>query len=123
MDYSERNAAAMDVAGQLFPNGDVPSGLPPEFIQTSLGHLFGEIWARPGLSVKLRSLVTVTAVVALGRNAETRIHLRGALSIGWTPEELKEAITHIAYYAGFPTALEGHRILAEVLAEAASADG
>lgn len=113
----ERMSRGLEVTQQLFPDAPAraPEGVPPEFVDPGLAHLFGEIWSRPALSVKLRSLVTVASLLALVRNPETRTHLAGALNVGWTPEQLREVITHVAYYAGFPTALEGHRILSEIL--------
>ncbi|HKD69727.1 MAG TPA: carboxymuconolactone decarboxylase family protein [Candidatus Binataceae bacterium] len=84
------------------------------FADVVFGTTFGDIWARPGLPTKLRSLVTVAGLVALGRPAELRAHLRGALHVGWTPEELKEVIIHLSQYAGIPTSLEAIREFEEV---------
>ena len=66
--------------------------------------LFGEVWERPGLSPRDRSLVTVTALVALYRQNELPFHLKRALDNGVTREELIEMITHLAFYSGWPTA-------------------
>jgi 4-carboxymuconolactone decarboxylase len=66
--------------------------------------LFGDVWERPGLSPRDRSLVTVTALVALYRQNELPFHLKRALDNGVTREELIEVITHLAFYAGWPTA-------------------
>jgi 4-carboxymuconolactone decarboxylase len=66
--------------------------------------LFGEVWERPGLSPRDRSLVTVTALVALYRQNELPFHLKRALENGVTREELIEVITHLAFYSGWPTA-------------------
>jgi 4-carboxymuconolactone decarboxylase len=71
--------------------------------------LFGEIWNRPGLATKTRSMLTVAVLMALGRGQELRLHLRGALNLGITPEELKEIIVHVSQYSGVPTAIEGIR--------------
>jgi 4-carboxymuconolactone decarboxylase len=114
---AERFDDAVEVARQLWPDLRPAPGLSPEFIQVSIGHLFGEIWTRPQLSVKLRSLITVASLIALGRSSETRIHMRGALSIGWTADELREVIMHLAYYSGYPTALEASHILSDILSE------
>ena len=67
--------------------------------------LFGDIWERPGLSPRDRSLVTVTTLVAPYRNDQLSFHLRLALQNGLSAEELVEAITHLAFYAGWPNAM------------------
>ena len=76
--------------------------------------LFGGIWNRPGLPVKLRSLITMTALMALGRGPELRLHMRGALNLGISPEEIKELIVHVSQYSGVPTAIEAIRAFTEV---------
>ena len=68
--------------------------------------LFGDIWERPGLSRRDRSLVTVSALVALYRSGQLDFHLRYALDNGLTEGELVEALTHLAFYAGWPTAMD-----------------
>jgi 4-carboxymuconolactone decarboxylase len=67
--------------------------------------LFSEIWERPGLSKRDRSLITVAALVVLGRPQELAAHLLRARDNGLTKRELSEAITHLAFYGGFPTAI------------------
>ena len=66
--------------------------------------LFGDVWTRPGLSPRDRSLITVATLVALYRTNELPTHLRLALQNGVTRDELTELITHLAFYAGWPTA-------------------
>ena len=66
--------------------------------------LFGDIWERPGLGKRDRSLITVAALVALYRTNELPFHLKRALENGVTKDELLELITHLAFYAGWPTA-------------------
>ena len=78
--------------------------------------LFGTIWSRPGLPTKLRSLITMTALMALGRGPELRLHMRGALNLGIPPEEIKELIVHVSQYSGVPTAVEAIRAFNEVTA-------
>lgn len=76
--------------------------------------LYGEVWERPGLSKRDRSLVTVASLVALGRQNELPHHLRLAQQNGVTREELVEAITHLAFYAGWPTANTAVVVVREV---------
>lgn len=66
--------------------------------------LFGDVWKRPQLSPRDRSLVTVSSLVAQYRINELPFHLKFALQNGVTRDELIEAITHLAFYAGWPTA-------------------
>ena len=66
--------------------------------------LFGDVWERPGLSSRDRSLVTVASLISLYRVNELPFHLKKALENGLTKDEIIEAITHLAFYAGWPTA-------------------
>jgi 4-carboxymuconolactone decarboxylase len=66
--------------------------------------LFGDVWERPGLSKRDRSLITVATLVALYRTNELPHHLKRALDNGVSRDELVEAITHLAFYAGWPVA-------------------
>jgi len=66
--------------------------------------LFGDVWERPGLSARDRSLITVATLVALYRTNELPFHLKRALQNGVSKDELVELITHLAFYSGWPTA-------------------
>lgn len=79
--------------------------------------LFADVWERPGLSSRDRSLITVAALVALGRDAQLTGHLRRALDNGLTCDELAEAVTHLAFYAGWPTAMSAVSVLATVTSQ------
>ncbi len=81
--------------------------------------LFGEVWKRPGLSPRDRSLVTVASLVALYRTNELPGHLKRALQNGLTRDEIVEAITHLAFYSGWPTAATALTIARGVFAETA----
>ena len=76
--------------------------------------LFADVWQRPGLSPRDRSLITVAALVALGRDAQLTGHLRRAMDNGLTRDELAEAVTHLAFYAGWPAAMSAVGVLASV---------
>ncbi len=80
--------------------------------------LFGDVWKRPGLSPRDRSLATVASLVALNRVNELPFHLKRALENGLSREELIEAITHLAFYAGWPTASTALPIAKRVFDEA-----
>ena len=76
--------------------------------------VFGNVWVRPGLPTKTRSMITMAALMALGRGPELRIHMRGALNLGIPKEEIKELIIHLSQYSGVPTAVEAIRVYREV---------
>ncbi|MFC5833956.1 carboxymuconolactone decarboxylase family protein [Nonomuraea insulae] len=77
----------------------------PELVRLTDDVLFGEVWANPGLSPRDRSLVTVSALVALYRGEQLASHLRKALENGLSKDELVHAITHLAFYTGWPNAM------------------
>ena len=76
---------------------------------------WGDVWQRPGLDLKTRSLITVAMLTAMGKQHELKGHLRGALNNGATPAELQEVLLHAAVYCGVPTAVEAFRTAAEVV--------
>jgi 4-carboxymuconolactone decarboxylase len=76
--------------------------------------LFGDVWARPGLSPRDRSLVTVSALIAMNRPDQLRSHLQMARDNGLTEEQLIEAITHLAFYSGWPNAVTATTVAREV---------
>jgi 4-carboxymuconolactone decarboxylase len=77
---------------------------------------WGEIWSRPGLPRKTRSLLTLSMLVALNRNEEFRLHVKAALSIGVTREEIQEVLLQSAIYCGVPAANSAFRDAEEVFA-------
>lgn len=82
--------------------------------------LFGDLWKRPGLSPRDRSLITVATLVALYRTNELPIHIKKGLDNGITREELIEVITHLAFYSGWPTANTAVAIARRVFDEIAA---
>src|SRR5579871_1136728 len=81
--------------------------------------LFGDVWKRPGLSPRDRSLITVASLVALYRFNELPGHLKRALDNGVTQEEIVEAISHLAFYSGWPTAATALPVAKRVFEEVA----
>jgi 4-carboxymuconolactone decarboxylase len=86
----------------------------PKLIEYTEKVLFGDVWERPGLSKRDRSLITVTALVALYRPEQLRGHLQRALINGVSKDELIELITHLAFYAGWPSAMSAASLAKEV---------
>ncbi len=80
-------------------------------------YCWGEIWSRPGLDRKSRSLINLAMLTALNRPHEIRLHVRGALNNGVTREELMEVFMQCAIYCGVPAGMEALRIAKEVLTE------
>jgi 4-carboxymuconolactone decarboxylase len=78
---------------------------------------WGEIWSREGLDRRTRSCITLTALVALGREEELAMHVRAALRIGLTPDEIKEVLLMTAVYCGVPAANGAFAVAQRVLDE------
>ena len=94
------------------------SDIAPHLTQITDTVLFDDVWQRPGLSPRDRSLVTVASLVTGYRQNELPFHLKKALENGVTRDELIEAITHLAFYAGWPTASTAIGIVRDVFASA-----
>jgi len=77
----------------------------PKLVELSDKVLFGDIWERPQLSKRDRSLITCVALVAMGKTEQMTFHFPRAIENGVTEEELVELITHLAFYAGWPNAM------------------
>ncbi|UQG62635.1 carboxymuconolactone decarboxylase family protein (plasmid) [Marinobacter sp. M3C] len=80
-------------------------------------YCWDEIWNRPGLSRKDRSMLNLGMISALGRSQELKLHVRGAINNGWTKEELREVFLQIAVYCGVPAAIDSFRTAQEVFNE------
>jgi len=91
----------------------------PHFHEVSQNVLFGDIWERPGLSKRERSLITVAALTVLYRD-ELSGHVMRALDNGVTKEELGEVFLHLAFYGGWPVAVRGARTTKQVLDQRAA---
>jgi 4-carboxymuconolactone decarboxylase len=84
---------------------------------------YGDVYDRPGLSLRDRALITVGALAAMrGCEPQLTVHLRSAMRVGLTPAELEEVLIHVAPYAGFPAAMNAMDLLKAILAEDATAD-
>ena len=79
--------------------------------------LFGDVWKRPGLSPRDRSLITVATLIALYRQNELPFHLNKALQNGVTRDEIIEVITHLAFYVGWPHAMSAITVAKTVLGD------
>ena len=104
-----------DIEVRRGPYADVA----PALDEITQNVLFGDVWERPGLSKRDRSLITVATLVALYRTNELAFHLKRSLENGVTKQELVELITHLAFYAGWPPASTAVGIARQVFADAA----
>ncbi|MFE7794965.1 carboxymuconolactone decarboxylase family protein [Streptomyces sp. NPDC057460] len=93
----------------------------PKLVEVTDRVLFGDVWERPELSPRDRSLVTVSVLTALYRTEQLGYHLGKALENGLSVEELSEAITHLAFYAGWPNAMTAMNQLKKITDEQAAA--
>ena len=89
----------------------------PKLVELTDRVLFGDVWERQELSKRDRSLVTVAALVAMNRPEQLRFHLDKALDNGLKKEELIEAITHLAFYSGWPTSMSAIMIAKELFSK------
>ena len=101
----DKNSRAQQLYGEIAP----------KFAELTDKVLYADVWERPGLSKRDRSLVTVSALIAMNRPDQLRSHLGLASKNGLTREELAEAITHLAFYSGWPSSVTAATIAKEVL--------
>ncbi|MGA2714439.1 MAG: carboxymuconolactone decarboxylase family protein [Bryobacteraceae bacterium] len=104
----------MDSQQPISTAADLLGDIAPKLLELTEKVLFGDVWERPGLSKRDRSLITVSALIALNRTQQLPFHLERALANGLTKDELVEAITHLAFYSGWPTSVSAATIAKEV---------
>lgn len=85
------------------------------------GYAYGDVWSRPELSKKMRSLAVLGMTAAINRPHEFRVHMHGALNNGCTEDEIREVLLMVALYCGIPASNDAHRIALEVFEEKAKA--
>ena len=109
-----------EVLGDLHVDRETgdPTSLDAEFQEFITRYAWGEVWNRPGLERRDRSLVTLGALIALRADAEIAVHVRGALRNGLSADEVKELILHAAIYAGVPAAKSAMAIATAVIDDA-----
>ena len=123
MDDSARAAQGMAVRREVLGDAHVDASLKKrtdfnEAFQNLLTrYAWGDIWSRPGLPRETRSMITVAMLVALNRTQELKVHLRAALRIGLTKEQLQEVLLQTAVYCGVPAANSAFHAAEEVFAE------
>jgi 4-carboxymuconolactone decarboxylase len=88
----------------------------PALVEYTETVLFGDVWERPALSKRDRSLITIAALIATYRPEQLAVHLGRALDNGVTRDEITEVLTHLAFYAGWPAAMSGAQVATDVFA-------
>ena len=115
---SDRESGAPTAGGgEPTPAQRLIGDFSPKLVELTDKVLFGDVWARPQLSPRDRSLVTVSALIALNRPDQLRSHLARARDNGVTEDELVETITHLAFYAGWPSAMTAVSVAKDVFRE------
>ena len=99
------------------PARELVRGPVPKLIELTENVVYGDLWERPNLSKRDRSLITLATLIALGRERQLAGHLGRALDNGVTQDEIAELITHLAVYSGWPTAMTAASIAKDVFAE------
>jgi len=123
MDERERYEKGLSVRRAVLGDAHVDRSLKnrnefnEEFQDLITRYAWGEIWTRPGLPRKTRSLLTIAMIVALNRPDEFRLHVRAAFNNGVTREEIKEVLLHAAIYCGVPAANFAFHAAQEVFSE------
>jgi 4-carboxymuconolactone decarboxylase len=115
---SEARARGMQVLGRLGWN-DIPAlkAMDEEFYDFTVENCFGSVWARPGMSIRDRELITLAVLVAFNRTEGMKPHLRHAQDVGISEREVRELIYQVMYYAGWSVGPNALRAYKEVLAE------
>ncbi len=121
MDESERFNAGMKVRRRVLGDAHVDRALASrdeltsEFQDLLTRYAWGEIWTRPGLDERTRRLLVLAMLVALGRDAELKMHLNAAFDSGLSADDVKEVFLQAAVYCGLPAANNAFRLAQEVL--------
>ena len=117
--YKERYQRGMDVLRKMGRENLMMNQkeLYPDMYEMSVGHLFGDVWARPGLSLRDRQLVTLAANIALARPSGNHSHYLSAMHLGITKEEICEVMIQVGHYAGWPTLSNAVRQFTDILEE------
>lgn len=110
MSDTKKSHAAKDAFGDFAP----------KLVELTDRVLFDDVWARSELSLRDRSLATCAALIATGKTEQLRFHFPRAIENGVTQEELIELITHLAFYAGWPSAMSAAQLAKELFAGGAA---
>jgi 4-carboxymuconolactone decarboxylase len=118
-DYAERFERGMEVLRKMGRENLMMNQkeIYPDMYEMSVGHLFGDVWGRPGLSLRDRQLVTLAANIALCRPSGNHSHYLSAMHLGITKEEICEVMIQVGHYAGWPTLSNAVRQFTAIMEE------
>ena len=119
IDQAEGARIRREVLGAAYVDSGAKNvdALQQEWINFTETYCWGNVWTRPGLDRKTRSLLNLAMLTAMARSHELAVHVRGALNNGVTKEEIVEVLLQAGVYAGVPVAAEGFRVAREVIAK------
>ncbi len=117
--FEEGLAVRREVLGADYVDGSLAraNGFMQAFQDITTEMCWGYAWTRPGLDRRTRSFLNLAMLTALNRPAEIKLHVRGAIANGLTPDEIKETLLHATVYCGIPAGLEAFKAANEVLVE------
>ena len=117
--FEEGLAVRREVLGADYVDGSLAraNGFMQAFQDMTTEMCWGYAWTRPGLDRRTRSFLNLAMLTALNRPAEIKLHVRGAIANGLTPDEIKETLLHATVYCGIPAGLEAFKAANEVLVE------
>jgi 4-carboxymuconolactone decarboxylase len=114
---AQTTSSPPNVTTPLTPAQRLVGDIAPKLADLTDNVLFGDVWERPQLSKRDRSLITVAALIALNRPDQLRSHLARARDNGLTEEQLVEMMTHLAFYAGWPNAITAVQVARDMFQE------
>ena len=117
MDIVGNPKRGQEIMEKLFGVEPKPSKTLETVSELTNDYLFGVIWDRPNLKLRDRSMITVAILAALGKEKNLEGHLRGALNLGITRDEIMEEMIHVAHYAGWASGMNGARLAEKVFSE------
>ncbi|MBS7707277.1 4-carboxymuconolactone decarboxylase [Chelatococcus asaccharovorans] len=122
--FEQGMATRRSVLGDTYVDGATARKTPfdEDFQSFITEAAWGTVWSRPGLSKRERSMLTVALLAAMGHDEELAMHVRATANTGATPDDIKEALLHVAVYAGVPAANRAFRIAKEELAKRGGGD-
>ncbi len=95
----------------------------PDLCEMIVQFAYGDVYARPGLDLRERMIITITSLLTQGDTHQLRVHFQSGMRVGLTREQLMELLLHCIPYIGFPRVMDGVTLLQDVLAEMARDDG
>jgi alkylhydroperoxidase/carboxymuconolactone decarboxylase family protein YurZ len=127
MEDGDRRARAEAILDRIFTpawrehGGGVawPSAAGHDFARLCVEHCYGDAWSRQSIDLKTRSLITLTVLATLGSQDELKLHVRGALNLGHTPDDIVELFIHLVPYVGVPRMVQAMRLAGQVFRDGA----